>query len=142
MYVCMYVCIYVCRYVGMYVRVHLHSILLFPSSSLFFHTHTHSPFPTLPFPNSCAGVADVLESETRKPLAELQKEDLFFLGRLIVMLATRSIITPQTFSQSLAMMAQYYSPDLHALAVQLCTKPPTVFDLAGVLSRYGRLIGR
>jgi hypothetical protein len=45
-------------------------------------------------------VADVLESETRKPLAELQREDLFLLGRLLLMLGTRApVMAPQAFPQ-------------------------------------------
>lgn len=56
--------------------------------------------PQNPLPGSCAGVADVLESETRKPLAELQREDLFLLGRLLLMLGTRApVMAPQAFPQ-------------------------------------------
>lgn len=91
--------------------------------------------------NSCAGVADVLESETRKPLAELQREDLFLLGRLLLMLGTRApVMAPQQFPQALNAVAQSYSPDLHALCLQLCSLKPgmTVFDLAPLISRCVR----
>jgi len=84
---------------------------------------------------SCPGVADVLESETRKSVADLQKEDMFFLGKLLVMLSTRSLLTPQTFNNALAIIAQSYSQDLHTLAVTLCTKPPTAYELSTALSR-------
>jgi len=82
-------------------------------------------------------VADVLESETRKPLAELQREDLFLLGRLLLMLGTRApVMAPQAFPQALTAVAQSYSPDLHALCLQLCTLKPgaTVFDLAPLIA--------
>jgi len=87
----------------------------------------------------CCGVPDVLESETRKSIAELQTEDLHMLGRLIVILATRSLPTnPQTLSTALSLLPQHYSPDLHALALQLCSKPGSlsIFDLGPLLSRH------
>ncbi len=99
------------------------------------------PNPPFSRKNSCAGVADVLESETRKPLAELQREDLFLLGRLLLMLGTRApVMAPQAFPQALTAVAQSYSPDLHALCLQLCTLKPgaTVFDLAPLIARCVR----
>ncbi|EWM27769.1 pab-dependent poly -specific ribonuclease subunit 3, partial [Nannochloropsis gaditana] len=86
----------------------------------------------------CAGVVDVLESETRKTLAELQTEDLAMLGRLILTLATRTLPTPQSLGAALAQVRQQYSPELHALSLQLCSKPGllSVFELVPLLSRY------
>ena len=87
----------------------------------------------------------MLESETRKPLAELQREDLFLLGRLLLMLGTRApVMAPQQFPQALNAVAQSYSPDLHALCLQLCSLKPgmTVFDLAPLISRCVCVWGR
>lgn len=57
------------------------------------------------------------------------------MGRLIAMLATRTFLSPQNFTSSLASIGQAYSPEFHNLVVQLCTNPPTVFDLTNMLTR-------
>jgi hypothetical protein len=64
-----------------------------------------------------------------------QKDDLFYMGRLIVMLATRAFLTPQNFNTSLASIGQTYSPEFHNLVAQLCTNPPSVFELTNALTR-------
>ena len=51
------------------------------------------------------------------------------LGTLILALACRHPVTASSRGDSLAFMAQHYSPELHNLAASLVSKPPTVYEV-------------
>ena len=77
----------------------------------------------LRFRINCIGVIDALEFETRKPLVDLQKEDMRCLGRILLSLATRTTIRPNTDAETLQrcerFVAQNYSHQLHSLVLSL-----------------------
>ncbi|CAB1110773.1 unnamed protein product [Ectocarpus sp. CCAP 1310/34] len=78
------------------------------------------------------GCLDVLEYETRKQarVSELQRQDMVDLGSLILALACRHPVTAASRGESLAFMAQHYTPELHNLAASLVSKkPPSVFEV-------------
>lgn len=89
---------------------------------------------------SCVGIADALEFEARKSLAEIQREDMVCLGRIILSLATRTMITPSTNEETLRacgiFLAQHYSSDLHALTSALLSKPPSVYEVCGIMANH------
>lgn len=62
-------------------------------------------------------------------MSELQRQDMVDLGTLILALACRHPVTASSRGDSLAFMAQHYSPELHNLAASLVSKPPTVFEV-------------
>jgi PAB-dependent poly(A)-specific ribonuclease subunit 3 len=82
----------------------------------------------------------VLEFEARKQLGELQKEDIVCIGRLVLSLATRSIVDdktdPQTLSNCVAFVAVNFSPELHALTVALLTEQRSIFDVCGMMAGH------
>jgi PAB-dependent poly(A)-specific ribonuclease subunit 3 len=93
---------------------------------------------------NCVGIPDALEFEARKPLADLQREDMLALGRIILGLATGSELGPadsaddKTLGRCEAHMDRHYSPSLRNLAMALVRgpggNPPTIYDVA---SRIG-----
>ena len=89
----------------------------------------------------CVGVADVLEFEARKQLGELQKEDVASLGRLVLSLATRSMVDDKTdantLSNCVAFVAMNYTQELHELTVSLLTEPLlSIFDVCGMMAGH------
>ena len=96
---------------------------------------------------NCIGIPDALEFEARKPLADLQREDMFSLGRVIMSLATGTEILPAdiTNNQTMAQCEQYisgqYSRSLLSLIMNLVrprnmtNDPPTIFDVAGMVAQ-------
>lgn len=62
-------------------------------------------------------------------VSELQEQDMADLGTLILALASRHPVTAGSRGDSIAFMAQHYSPELHNLAASLVTKPPSVFEV-------------
>jgi PAB-dependent poly(A)-specific ribonuclease subunit 3 len=66
-----------------------------------------------------SGILDVLEFETRKSPAELQQDDLMKLGRVVLSLMTRVVITNKNTDEAVALMKQQYSNDLQRVVVAL-----------------------
>lgn len=50
---------------------------------------------------NCVGVLDVLEFESRKSVADMMVEDLAKLARIMLSLATRTVITPKNTDEVL-----------------------------------------
>lgn len=76
---------------------------------------------------NCLGVVDALEFEARKPIGELQVEDMRCLGRIILSLATGSEIgsdaSAETLNRCDGFMRQHYSQELHTLTMALLARP-------------------
>jgi PAB-dependent poly(A)-specific ribonuclease subunit 3 len=72
---------------------------------------------------NCLGVPDVLEFESQRSAQDLQREDLFALGRVILSLGTRSYVTPQNMAPATGYFASNYSQELQNLVAALCRKP-------------------
>lgn len=85
--------------------------------------------------NSC-GVSDVLEFESRKTVEEFQQDDLVALGTTIVSLACRSQVSSQSLSNSLILLSQNYSPELHSLVMALVTKAETLYEICARMTSY------
>ena len=78
----------------------------------------------------CIGVLDVLEFETRKSLGELQQDDLIKLGRVVLSLMTRTVITSKNAEEALGMMKQHYSSDLQRVVAALLSGKLTIFQIS------------
>jgi PAB-dependent poly(A)-specific ribonuclease subunit 3 len=81
------------------------------------------------------GIVDVLSFDGNKPPPVNQHEDLLMLGKLLLMLAVRSLSAVPQLSKSMEVLAANFSEDLNKLIVFLLTKPsgmsfPTVDDVA------------
>ena len=76
---------------------------------------------------NCIGIVDALEFEARRPIGELQIEDMRCLGRLIMSLSTgtelRSDVSEETLNRYEGFMQQNYSHELHTLAMSLLARP-------------------
>ena len=76
---------------------------------------------------NCVGVVDALEFEGRRPIAELQMEDMRSLGRIILSLATGTEIggdaSEETLNRCDAYMMQNYTQELHTLTFALMARP-------------------
>jgi len=83
-----------------------------------------------------AGVADVLEFESKKTVAELQHEDMLALGRVLLMLVCRAEVNPTNVNKSLDFLSQRYSPELGKFVITLISKPPPVFELCTAYSHH------
>lgn len=89
---------------------------------------------------NCAGVADALEWESRKPVEILQLEDIRQLGRLILSLATGTEVTantdPATIANCERFCLQSYSRELHNITMTLIRSqtPPSIIDLCRALT--------
>lgn len=59
------------------------------------------------------GVADVLEFESRKGLADMQREDLFRLGCVLLSVAARTNVGPKDVESGMAMLQQQYSAEMY-----------------------------
>ena len=96
---------------------------------------------------NCIGIPDALEFEARKPLADLQREDMLALGRVFMSLATGTEILPadtansQTMAQCEQYIAGQYSQNLLSVIMSLVrprnmtNDPPTIFDVAGMMAQ-------
>jgi PAB-dependent poly(A)-specific ribonuclease subunit 3 len=67
------------------------------------------------------GVADVLEFESRKPLADLQLEDLVKLGCIVLSVAARRVVTPKSVEAGMNHLQQNFSQDLCRTVAALLT---------------------
>jgi len=89
---------------------------------------------------SSCGVVDALEFESRRSISDLQREDMIHLGRVILSLCTRSLVNGNTDNQSLGkcilFVSQNYSPDLHALALTLISKPLPIFEITSLMANH------
>ena len=90
---------------------------------------------------NCMGIVDALEFEARKPVADLQQEDIRNLGRLIVALATggggADLSDADTLTRCDAFLAQNYSRELHNLAMTLIRstpRPPSILDISRAIA--------
>lgn len=76
---------------------------------------------------NCLGVVDALEFEARRPIAELQVEDMRCLGRIVMSLATGTEIdsgsSAETWNQCDGFMRQHYSQELYTLTQALLARP-------------------
>lgn len=52
------------------------------------------------------------------------------LGTLVLAMGCRTPVTASTQAESIAFVAQHYSPELHNMVVSLVTKPPNVYDVS------------
>lgn len=68
---------------------------------------------------NCVGVPDVLEFESRKNVLEMMQEDLIRLGRLMLTIITRTIVSGKNAEEALIMMKQHYGPELQRVVVAL-----------------------
>jgi PAB-dependent poly(A)-specific ribonuclease subunit 3 len=92
---------------------------------------------------NCLGIVDALEFEARKPVVDLQIEDLRDLGRMVLSLATGTEVTKSTDGNTIRrcdmFVTQNYGPELHHLIVQLLlpTKaPPSIYDVSNVIANH------
>ena len=101
---------------------------------------------------NCVGVVDALEFEARRPIGELQIEDMRCLGRLIMSLATgtelQSDVTEETLSRCEGFLRQNYSQELHTLTMSLLAKsrpgrmglmivnPPTIDEVCRAVAEH------
>ena len=81
-----------------------------------------------------AGVVDVLESDSAKPLAECQQADMLSFGQMLLALATRSAGAAGNVPAALDAVLTHYSPALHALIVLLLSKPVPVQEICRLLA--------
>ena len=76
---------------------------------------------------NCLGIADALEFEARRPIGELQVEDLRCLGRIILSLTSGTEISSDASAETLnrcdGFMRQHYSQELHTLTMALLARP-------------------
>eukprot|EP00698_Gefionella_okellyi_P016929 TRINITY_DN4895_c0_g1_i1.p1 TRINITY_DN4895_c0_g1~~TRINITY_DN4895_c0_g1_i1.p1 ORF type:complete len:584 (-),score=119.54 TRINITY_DN4895_c0_g1_i1:1172-2668(-) len=74
---------------------------------------------------NCVGIVEVLEFDAahQKSLPQLQYEDLYALGKLLLALACKSSNAIMSIGPSLDNVTQYYSAELKTLIVYLLTKP-------------------
>jgi hypothetical protein len=91
---------------------------------------------------NCLGVADALEFEARKRVADLQHEDIRNLGRLILSLATGAEVTASADSDVVrrceAFLAQNYTRELHNLTMTLirgAPHPPSIADVGRAVAQ-------
>jgi|TARA_B110000091_G_C13802442_1_gene470875 PAB-dependent poly(A)-specific ribonuclease subunit 3 len=92
---------------------------------------------------NCVGVLDVLESDSQKTLEELQREDIFKLGRLILELTTRLPIEHLQrlgIQEALDGVAQHYSVEVVNLIKMLMQGQSSVYELCTMLT--GQLVGQ
>lgn len=72
---------------------------------------------------------DIVEFETRKTPVELQHDDLIKLGRVVLSLMTRAVITAKNVDDALSLMKQSYSNDLQRVVLALLSGKLTVFQI-------------
>ena len=84
------------------------------------------------------GIIDVLEYDTQKSVAELQREDLFSLGRLILSLANRCVVTNASVPLSLEGLRQHYSPEMNSFVTVLIsnTHSVSIRDIVTMISSH------
>jgi PAB-dependent poly(A)-specific ribonuclease subunit 3 len=80
------------------------------------------------------GIVDVLESDSRKTVADLLVEDMMKLGYVMLSLATRSIATPKNVDQALAAMSRQYSQSFHAVIQTLLAGKANAQQLSQMIS--------
>jgi len=92
---------------------------------------------------NCIGIVDTLEFESRKPMVDLQREDMRCLGRVILSLGTRISIFQhsdvETLRQCETFIAQNYSAELHNLMVSLLMRQPhpyTIYEVCGRIASH------
>jgi PAB-dependent poly(A)-specific ribonuclease subunit 3 len=76
---------------------------------------------------NCIGIVDTLEFEARRPIGELQVEDMRSLGRIILSLASGTEIGSDANAETLdrcdVFMRQHFSQELHTLTMALLARP-------------------
>lgn len=81
---------------------------------------------------SCVGVLDVLEFETRKSMQELQMDDLIKLGRVVLSLATRAVISGKNSNDALVMLKAHYSADILRVVTTLLSGQANVNQICAM----------
>jgi len=79
---------------------------------------------------SC-GIVDVLLHDTQQDIGYLQQEDLAMFGRLILILCTGNVSSPNNQGQvqkALDTINRLYSLDMHSLALFFCSKLHKTID--------------
>lgn len=81
-----------------------------------------------------AGVVDVLEFESRKSLGDLQVEDLYRLGCLVLSVATRSCIDAKTEERGMAVLKQSFSQRLYQTVGAMLSGARSVAQICQIVS--------
>jgi PAB-dependent poly(A)-specific ribonuclease subunit 3 len=93
---------------------------------------------------TCPAILDALEFEARKPLGDLQREDIRMLGYLILSMATGTEVTISSDANVVAncerFCSQNFSRELHNLCMTLIrsSTPPSILDVSRALA--GRIM--
>jgi PAB-dependent poly(A)-specific ribonuclease subunit 3 len=89
---------------------------------------------------SACSVLDVVQFDAQRPLEDLQQEDLFLLGKLIVTIATNSLSSHMNLKVAIDQVGRSYTPDLTTTLSWLLAPQPnltkTIDDLLGGISRH------
>lgn len=83
---------------------------------------------------SCVGILDVLEFESRKSISELQKDDLAKLGRLVLSLISRAVVTAKNSTEALAIAKQHYSIELQNAVITLISYKCSIHQVCSMVS--------
>jgi PAB-dependent poly(A)-specific ribonuclease subunit 3 len=83
---------------------------------------------------SCVGILDVLEFESRKSISELQKDDLAKLGRLVLSLMSRAVVTAKNSTEALAIAKQHYSIELQNAVITLVSYKCSIHQVCSMVS--------
>jgi len=83
---------------------------------------------------SGVGIVDVLESESRKTLADLLQEDMVKLGYLVLSLATRTLCNAKNAEQAMQLLQRNYSPDLRQVVLAMFQANTSIANLNQLLA--------
>lgn len=74
---------------------------------------------------SACAVLDVVQHDALRPLQELQQEDLLNFGKLILSVATHSIVSPHTMKGAIDQLGRSYTAELRDSVIWLLTPAQT-----------------
>jgi len=83
---------------------------------------------------SCVGILDVLEFESRKSISELQKDDLSKLGRLVLSLMSRAVVSAKNSNEAMAIAKQHFSVELQNAVIALISYKCTIHQICSMVS--------
>jgi len=83
---------------------------------------------------SGVGIVDVLESESRKTVADLLQEDMVKLGYLMLSLATRTLCNAKNAEQAMQLLQRNYSPDLRQVVLAMLQANTSIVQLNQLLA--------
>ena len=90
---------------------------------------------------SGVGIVDVLESESRKSVADLLQEDMVKLGYLMLSLATRTLCTAKNAEQAMQLLQRNYSPDMRQVVLTMLQPNTSIAALNQHLAPHARRVG-